>query len=134
MQSPQADTATVPRTFFRLRKKARRKAERPEELRPLVARAFAKYHALRPHLRTLRDDLPTLMRLTRAYANGTYRRIPWKAIVSIIAAVMYFVMPFDAIPDFIPVIGYLDDAVVIGYVMRHVHDEVENFRLWEDES
>jgi len=130
MQAP--PDADVPRTFFRLRKRAERKAARPEEVRSLVAVAVAKYHVVRPHLTALRRDLPTLLRLTRAYGDGSYRRIPWRAIVSIIAAVLYFVMPFDAIPDFIPLIGYLDDAVVVAYVMRLVHDEVEAFRVWEE--
>jgi uncharacterized membrane protein YkvA (DUF1232 family) len=29
-------------------------------------------------------------------------------------------MPFDLVPDFVPVAGYLDDAVVVAFVLRHV--------------
>ena len=49
----------------------------------------------------------------------------------IIAGVIYFVSPIDAIPDFIPVIGFMDDAFVISLVMRGVRKDVENFREWE---
>jgi uncharacterized membrane protein YkvA (DUF1232 family) len=52
----------------------------------------------------------------------------------LIGAIVYFVNPFDAIPDFIPVIGYLDDAAVIGWVMKTLKDEIERFRAWEVEK
>jgi uncharacterized membrane protein YkvA (DUF1232 family) len=37
-----------------------------------------------------------------------------------IAVVVYFLMPFDAVFDFVPVIGYLDDAVVVLVGMRKI--------------
>jgi uncharacterized membrane protein YkvA (DUF1232 family) len=41
------------------------------------------------------------------------KRVPRISKVLIVLAVAYFFMPFDLIPDFIPVIGYLDDAVIV---------------------
>lgn len=49
-----------------------------------------------------------------------------KAIV--LGALVYFIVPIDAVPDFIPVIGYLDDAGVISAV---VHALVEEIRAYE---
>ncbi len=126
-----ADPDFPRKTILRLRKRAERKARKPEELTSLASRAYAKYLAVRPHLRSLRKDLPTMIRLIRAYAAGTYRRIPWRGIVAIVAAVLYFLMPLDAIPDFIPVIGYLDDAAVIAYVMHLLRGEMQKFVSWE---
>jgi len=77
------------------------------------------------------DDLMTLIRLVRAYIKGEYRDVPWETIVWAIAAILYFVNPFDLIPDFIPGIGYLDDAVVIALAVASVRNDVDNFREWE---
>jgi uncharacterized membrane protein YkvA (DUF1232 family) len=41
------------------------------------------------------------------------RRTPWYAKALIIAVVAYALSPVDLIPDFIPVIGYIDDLVLI---------------------
>lgn len=42
-----------------------------------------------------------------------HRRTPWLARILLGLAVAYFVSPIDLIPDVIPVIGYLDDALLV---------------------
>lgn len=121
-----------PRGFARFERRAERKAAEPVRVAAIARAAQQKWLALKPALTALREDLPVLIRLSLAYATGAYRRLPWKGIVGVIAAVLYFLSPIDAIPDFIPVIGYLDDAAVVAYVMRMLGDEVARFRAWEE--
>lgn len=40
------------------------------------------------------------------------RRIPWLVKMTPIILVLYLAMPIDLIPDFVPVLGYLDDVAV----------------------
>jgi uncharacterized membrane protein YkvA (DUF1232 family) len=47
-------------------------------------------------------------------------RLPRRTKLLLGALVAYLVMPFDLVPDFIPVAGYLDDAVVVAVVLRHL--------------
>lgn len=48
-----------------------------------------------------------------------------KALIG--AGLLYFIMPFDVINDFIPGLGYLDDGVAIAYVFSLVNKELEKY-------
>jgi len=61
------------------------------------------------------------------------RRVPRRAKAALGGAVVYVALPFDLVPDFIPVAGQLDDAIlvaaVIAYVARAAGREVVE-ELW----
>ena len=44
--------------------------------------------------------------------------LPWKDKAKIIAALAYFLLPFDILPDAIPVVGVIDDAAILWAVLR----------------
>jgi uncharacterized membrane protein YkvA (DUF1232 family) len=82
-------------------------------------------------LQQAKDTLITLSNLTLAYVQGRYKEIPWNAIVSILAALIYFINPFDLIPDVAPVFGLTDDASILFWVYNSVKDEIEKYLEWE---
>jgi uncharacterized membrane protein YkvA (DUF1232 family) len=47
-------------------------------------------------------------------------RVPRRQKLILAALIPYLVLPFDLVPDFIPIAGYLDDAVIVALVLRHV--------------
>ena len=47
-------------------------------------------------------------------------RVPRRNKVVLGLVIGYLAMPIDLVPDFIPVAGYLDDAVIVAFVLRHV--------------
>jgi len=51
-----------------------------------------------------------------------------KAIIA--GTLAYVVLPIDVIPDFLPIIGWLDDGVVIGITLKTLSEEIENFKLF----
>lgn len=73
----------------------------------------------------------TMLRMLRAYINGDYRQIPWKSLLMILGSLIYFMMPLDLIPDFIPITGFADDISIIFLVFGSINEDVENFLEFE---
>ncbi|KUL41266.1 hypothetical protein ADL15_05095 [Actinoplanes awajinensis subsp. mycoplanecinus] len=60
--------------------------------------------------------LPDLLRLLRRLAAD--QQLPRGVRIRIGALLAYLAFPFDLIPDFIPVLGYADDAIIVTAVLR----------------
>jgi uncharacterized membrane protein YkvA (DUF1232 family) len=65
------------------------------------------------------------------YANGSYRKIPWKALAAIAAAAIYVVSPFDLIPDFLVPIGWTDDLLALALTWGLVKRELRDYCAWK---
>jgi len=121
--------------FQQAKNKAEEYIRHPENAKKLIDDAFKKAEGKnKGPLAEVWMYLTALIRLARAYFNGQYTDIPWPSIVLAIAGVIYFVSPFDLIPDFIPVAGYLDDAAVIAFVIATIKAGLDKFLQWEDDQ
>jgi uncharacterized membrane protein YkvA (DUF1232 family) len=107
----------------------------PAKRRPTLLRVagatFQKAQQQRPSLSSLWDDLMALARLVTAWGRKEYTAVPWRSIVMAVGALIYFLDPFDAIPDAIPGVGYVDDASVIALVAGALKTDIERFVRWE---
>jgi uncharacterized membrane protein YkvA (DUF1232 family) len=77
------------------------------------------------------NDVKLLISLVKDYRSGEYRAIPWWAVSAIVFTLLYVVSPVDLIPDFIPVIGYLDDAAVVSVCLLLVEQELQTYKKWK---
>lgn len=80
-----------------------------------------RYSRTHPEAVTMREAmrlLPDVLRLVKRLAadRSLPRTIPYR----LLALLGYLAMPFDLVPDFIPVLGYADDALVVALVLRSV--------------
>ncbi len=81
--------------------------------------------------RQLFDTAATLVRLVQRYISGEYRAIGTGTIVSGLAVLLYVLSPIDLVPDFIPVVGFLDDLSLISWFAGKFQGEILRFREWE---
>jgi uncharacterized membrane protein YkvA (DUF1232 family) len=75
--------------------------------------------AARPADVTVREVLrllPDVLRLLRRLA--TDRTLPRGVRVRIWLVIAYLAMPIDIVPDFLPVVGYADDVIIVALVLR----------------
>ena len=72
--------------------------------------------------------------LLQDYWAGKYTAVPWKLIASIGFAVAYLVSPLDIIPDFIPLLGFVDDAAVFALVVSSFQSELDNYQEWKKQQ
>jgi uncharacterized membrane protein YkvA (DUF1232 family) len=79
----------------------------------------------------LKEKFLVLGRITKAYASGNYRNIPWKPMVFMVAAILYFISPIDLIPDLLPITGLTDDFAVLLWVYNSAQVEIDKFLAWE---
>lgn len=70
--------------------------------------------------------------MIKDYKSGAFTSIPWKTIALITVAVLYFLNPFDIIPDFIPFVGYADDALALTAVFKAVQVDLKNYCIWKN--
>ncbi len=62
--------------------------------------------------------LPDVLRLLRRLAADT--SLPRGVRTRLWLLLVYLAVPFDLVPDFIPVLGYADDAIIVTWVLRSV--------------
>jgi uncharacterized membrane protein YkvA (DUF1232 family) len=65
--------------------------------------------------------------MVRDYVKGDYRKLPWWTIASIAGSLAYFLAPIDLVPDFIPLLGYIDDATVVAAVFASLREDIRRY-------
>ncbi|MBD3277778.1 MAG: DUF1232 domain-containing protein [Candidatus Aegiribacteria sp.] len=84
-------------------------------------------------LKNVWDDLLDLYCLIRDSLAGRYK-VPYRTITAVAFTLIYFVNPFDMIPDFIPLVGYIDDVFVISLCLTFVGRDLEDYREWKADT
>lgn len=117
-----------------LTREAATDAQNQDATLALAQRSEHKAINLKSQLGEIYDDLRAVLRLLRHYAKGNYRAISKASLLSILGAIAYFLLPLDAIPDWILGAGLIDDVLIMSRVFTLVRKDIQAFRDWEEAS
>jgi uncharacterized membrane protein YkvA (DUF1232 family) len=75
-------------------------------------------------LKRLAVKLPFAEDLLAAYYCAFDRQTPRHVQAALLGAIAYFVLPFDFVPDMLPVLGFTDDAAILATALRMVASHI----------
>jgi|GEM_PF-424608 uncharacterized membrane protein YkvA (DUF1232 family) len=124
--------ANPPRGFDRFLRRGAKLLKNPLLLKRMLTQAVAKLgRAEGGPLAEVKEHLLRLVALLKAYVSGEYRDVSPQTMIVVAAGLAYFVVPMDAVPDFLFGWGLVDDAAVISYVAAQVAQELAAFARWQ---
>lgn len=100
-------------------------------LEKLLSRAYASLDASIQKYAALGSRIRVLARLLDAWRLKKYQSVSRSTIFISIMILLYWINPIDLLPDFIPIIGGLDDVLLLNYLLKIIDSEIEKFIKWE---
>ena len=94
-----------------------------EAIRNKIKRAY-------PAMKQILEQVRTLYALFKDAVRGDFGRHP-ASVALIGGGLLYFLLPMDLVPDFIPLAGYLDDLAVLTTIAGSLKVEIDRHRAWE---
>lgn len=76
------------------------------------------------------NDIKLYFQMIGDTLTGEYKQVPFGTIAAIVGTLLYLLSPIDLIPDFIPVIGFLDDAAVLGACLKLTRFDVAQYKKY----
>ena len=80
------------------------------------------------NLKEFVEAVKLLFFMLKDFVTGNYREIPIRTILAITGTLLYILNPFDFIPDFIPGVGYLDDAGIIAVCLTAIKADIDKYK------
>ena len=113
--------------------KAENIASSQEKLKELLHNVSVKLTQISeiPAVKETKTQIEVVFRMVKAHYTKEYSGISSRTLGMLVLGLFYFVLPIDFIPDFIPVIGYVDDLTVILAIFKSLNKDVEKFLEWE---
>ena len=116
--------------FKRYRYRAEKYLADKNMLKNLLAHAVNKTED-RKYIGGLWDNVLLSISLVRDWMRGDYRSISRATLLTIVGGILYFVAPIDLIPDFIPRLGFFDDAAVFMLVFKQIASDIQKYKEWK---
>lgn len=108
--------------------------EDPAKIDELIAQLMQKMEGLPSTVAESFANVPLMAQMVKGYVTQEYTDVSPKVVVSLVAAFLYLVKQRDLIPDYIPVVGFLDDLAIITFALAINKPELEAYAQWKAEK
>ena len=78
-------------------------------------------------MRKVVNQTELVLELIDDFRDGSYREVPWHSVAIAAAGVLYSVSPADVIPEFVPLLGSLDDLALMAVATRAIEKELRAY-------
>lgn len=102
-----------------------------EKLASMLEKLKVKMKSL-PMFGSVLANIPIMFKLLNSYTKNEYTDIPRRDLITIVSALSYLIAPIDLVPDFIPVIGLMDDMAIISVCVKATRHELERYLKWRN--
>jgi uncharacterized membrane protein YkvA (DUF1232 family) len=82
----------------------------------------------------LARDFKLLFSLIRDYWKGEYRDVSLSSIILFAITIAYILSPFDFLSDFVPVLGQIDDALLLLLCLYFLEKDLYKYRDWKNKA
>ena len=79
----------------------------------------------------IKEYVPLFISFIKSYVNKEYREVPIGTMIAVVAALIYFFSPIDIFPDFVPGVGYVDDAAIIALCAMMLKTDLDEYKRWK---
>lgn len=89
---------------------------------------FSTIEKLKPYW----EDFKTIFSMIKDWVTGKYKQAPFTTIASLAGVLLYVLSPIDLVADIIPILGYMDDAALLGVAIKMASADIEKYRQWKN--
>lgn len=82
----------------------------------------------------MKTKINTMVKMVQSHISGEYKAFPTSSILLVVFGLLYFTIPTDIIPDFIPALGFTDDASVLFLIYKKLSKDIDKFLEWKESS
>lgn len=80
------------------------------------------------------EDGRLLVSMVKDYTGRRYRQVPYATLGSAVVALLYVLNPLDLVPDVLPLIGQIDDAVIVAACLALIEQDLYKYRAWKEDQ
>ena len=116
---------------------AKKMIQNPKKSKRTMERALKKSNRLQGDqslFQSIKENVSLFFSLLADFLRGRYTKISLKTGIKLLAALLYFVLVVDLIPDFFAVVGLTDDAAVLAWVLSSIGNDIDLYKAWKEEQ